>query len=81
MGSTGPVAIACFFLDSGESLSSGFGVGGGPPGFRAEGPIAGVLDLVGDRAICPLDKGAVLVFILDSPPIKVLIVSSGDRLG
>lgn len=78
---TGPVAIACFFLYSGESLSSGFGVGGGPPGFRAEGPIAGVLGLIGDDAVCPLGKGALLVFVLGGPPAVVLIVSKGDRLG
>ena len=39
----GPVTNACFFLYSGESLSSGFCCWGGVPAFRAEEGPAGFL--------------------------------------
>ena len=81
MGNIGPLRIACFFLYSGESLSSGFEIGAGPPGFLAEFGPAGALGLVGDRGVWPLGKVVVPVFILGNPPGVRLIESSGDRRG
>lgn len=77
----GPLSIACFFLYSGDSLSSGFESGVGPPGFLAEFGPAGALGLLGDRGECPLGRFVAPVFILGNPPGVRLIESRGDLLG
>ena len=77
----GPFSIACFFLYSGESLSSGFCGGTGPPGFRADTGPAGGFALVSESAALPFGSGVVLVFNFGNPPGLTLMESIGDRLG
>ncbi len=75
--------MACFFLYSGESLSSGFcGCVTGAPGFRAEVLAVTGFALAGDAGLLlPLSSGDVAVVMRGNVETVAFKASSGDRLG
>lgn len=75
------MATASFFLNSAASLSSGFGDGAGPPGFRAEEPVIGALAFVGESGFCPLLVELAFAFGLDAPLGEAFSNSRGDLRG
>ena len=74
--------MACFFLYSGESLSSGFcGCVTGAPGLRAEALIAAGFVLAADGLLLPLSNGDVAVEMRGKVAIVAFKASRGDRFG